>query len=79
MVAVPAFTPFTLPVLLTVATDVSELFQVTFLSVRSDGVSVAVSVSVLPFSIVAFFLSRLILGATISMISSKFFQPVASA
>ena len=48
MVAVPAFTPVTLPSA-TVATAVSEDFQVTVLSVALPGLTVAVSWAVAPF------------------------------
>ena len=49
MVAVPYFTPFTLPAVVTVAIFVSELSHVTLLSVNVSGVTVAFSVIVLPF------------------------------
>ena len=47
MVAVPGLIPLTVP-LLTVATDVLELVQVTFLFVAVDGAIVALSVSLVP-------------------------------
>ena len=51
MVVVPPPTAVTFPLLLTVATDVLELLHVTvLLSVVSAGNTVAVSVSLLPFS-----------------------------
>ena len=59
--AVPAFTPFTLPLLDTVAIPVSELFHVTLWSANVEGATVAVSVDVLPFCRVSVVLSRLTL------------------
>ncbi len=48
MVAVPAATPVTRPELLTVAIDVFDELQVTFLLVAFDGETVAVSCCVVP-------------------------------
>ena len=59
MVAEPVATPFTRPVLLTVATAVSLELQVTLLSVAEPGVTVAVSCSVAPTPMAALDLSRL--------------------
>ena len=78
MVAVPTFTPFTLPELDTVATFLFELFQVTLLSAKSEGVMVAFKVNVLPFSIVASVLLSSTLASTISTILLKFFHGFTS-
>ena len=48
MVAVPAFTPFTTPAEVTLAIVLSELLQVTVVSVALDGVTVAFKVTALP-------------------------------
>lgn len=61
IVAVPALTAVTLPVLLTVATDVFDDLQLTFLFVAVDGATVAVSVSDVPSVRVSVDLFRLTL------------------
>jgi hypothetical protein len=58
IVAVPAPIAVTLPALLTVATLVLELVQVTFLFVALEGVTVAVNVSELPITKVIVFLDK---------------------
>ena len=55
----PAFTPVTVPVELTVATEVSLLFHVTVLSVALLGVTVAVNVILSPSTILALVLFKL--------------------
>ena len=77
IVAVPALTPVTLPLLDTLAIFVLELFHVTLLSSKVEGVTVAFSVSVLPFSTFAFVLLSLTLPVR-PAISLKPFHGVAA-
>ena len=58
MVTLPLFRALTLPLWSTLATAKSELFQVTVLSVASEGLTVATSVAPCPFSIASVVLSR---------------------
>ena len=78
MVVVPAPTAVTFPLLFTVATDGSELVQVTFLSsVVSSGNIVAVSVWLAPFSKVKeLLLRRMPLIGTFTVILQVAFTPL---
>ena len=68
IVAVPAVTPVTLPLLSTVATDVLLLLHVTVLTLASFGATVAESCATSPIAI------SLVVGLTVTPVTGTFFM-----